>query len=413
MSVTPAGPSASVCPSPLSRPAEAMVSRSASLNFTAAPLTAAAGNTEIAGDLMELPRMAAASALYAAPCAAPWAPQGVRGPQGVRAPAPPQPQVSFWLGQLKARLTRDVALVQAGEVHGWCQSYLELPRTTAPRGMALLLHGFSAGPWQYENITEHLTGGGLAVYAPRLPGHGCLADGQPDSSALPGMGETSAYGRFAEAVYQEAKAQAQALGAPLYVMGFSLGGALALDLATRHPHSIKRLVVGAPLVRPQPLFGRLMYQAAHLVAKLDRGREYLKRRLYIWAAELPDFFPRPAPGYSHFTTDKLYACLDYAHTLRKTLQPPRMPVQLVVTEADRQCDPRAAQKLIARCAGPHHTYVVDRAFNVTHTDLAEVMPLGGPVHMTDVAVKFLTTGEGTTGHAKQAAFTPARGQICA
>jgi alpha-beta hydrolase superfamily lysophospholipase len=400
MTVTSAGPSASVCPSPPRRSAEAYGAQPATLRWATAPASAAGGHGS--GDLL-VPQGATASGRLAAP----WAPQPFFAPASQLTPR------SFWLQQLQARLARDRALVQAGEVHGWCQSYLELPRGSAAQGVALLLHGFSAGPWQYEHMTEHLTSGGLAVYAPRLPGHGCLIDGQPDPSALPGLGETSAYGRFAEAVYQEAKAQAQALGVPLYVMGFSLGGALALDLATRHPHSIKRLVVGAPLVRPQPLFGRFLYQAAHLVAKLDRGREYLKRRLYTWATELPDFFPRPAPGYSHFTTDKIYACLDYAHTLRKTLQPPRMPVQLVVTEADKQCDPGAALKLIARCAGPHHTYVVDRAYNITHTDLAEVMPLGGPLHMTDVAVKFLTTGEGTTGRAKQAAFTPARGQSCA
>ena len=41
-----------------------------------------------------------------------------------------------------------------------------------PKAHVLLLHGFSASPWEVRNMLLHLKKRGYLVYAPRIAGHG-------------------------------------------------------------------------------------------------------------------------------------------------------------------------------------------------------------------------------------------------
>ncbi len=298
---------------------------------------------------------------------------------------------------LKNRLNTDQAAAEQGVLHPWCQSFLGASTHGPTQAVVLLLHGFTAGPWQFDAVAERLTGIGMDVYAPRLPGHGCLKNNVPDARHLPGLNDNDVYSQFAEQVLQEAKAYAKEKRVPLYVMGFSLGGGMALDIASHHPHSVKRLMLGAPLVKPQPLQGRLAFQLARLVNMVSPGRKLLRRKRLAWDMPIPkEFAQMPLPGYFTFPIDKMCGCLQYARRMRKQLRPPSMPVQLVVTEADKQCDPKLAQRLIARSPADHFTYTIDKALKVSHVDLADVM-VDRPPRMTEVACRFLQSGKGTEG----------------
>ena len=99
----------------------------------------------------------------------------------------------------------------------------------------LVLHGFTGNPTAMRPLAERLAAAGHRVELPRLPGHGTtwqdLATTRWDDWA------------------READAAFDRLGArPRAIVGLSMGGTLALDLAQRRPHDVAALVVVNPAV---------------------------------------------------------------------------------------------------------------------------------------------------------------------
>ncbi len=91
----------------------------------------------------------------------------------------------------------------------------------------VLLHGFMGAPASWSSVVEALTHAG-AVHAPLLAGHGC------PPRALP------------RAFWDVVDQLAAELPAQFHLVGYSLGGRLALGLACRHPTRCLGLVaVGA------------------------------------------------------------------------------------------------------------------------------------------------------------------------
>ncbi|MDX6475423.1 MAG: hypothetical protein QOH95_934 [Gaiellaceae bacterium] len=89
----------------------------------------------------------------------------------------------------------------------------------------LLVHGFAGAAWNFSELAPLLPGRRLIV--PDLPGHG-------GSSPLP----APSLAGFADVL-------ASILDGPVDVVGHSMGGAVALRLAERHPALVRRLVLAA------------------------------------------------------------------------------------------------------------------------------------------------------------------------
>jgi 3-oxoadipate enol-lactonase len=90
----------------------------------------------------------------------------------------------------------------------------------------LLVHGLGGAAWNFCELVPRLPGRRLIV--PDLPGHGA-------STPLPGSSGLAGY----------ADALAACLDGPADVLGHSLGGAVALRLAERHPSLVRGLVLAA------------------------------------------------------------------------------------------------------------------------------------------------------------------------
>jgi 2-succinyl-6-hydroxy-2,4-cyclohexadiene-1-carboxylate synthase len=93
----------------------------------------------------------------------------------------------------------------------------------------LLLHGFTGRAAFWAPLAERWAAR-WCVMAPDLPGHG--DSGVPDTAY--GLAEA------AETLAETLKAEGRG---PVTVMGYSLGGRVALHLATAHPEMVSRLVV--------------------------------------------------------------------------------------------------------------------------------------------------------------------------
>jgi 2-succinyl-6-hydroxy-2,4-cyclohexadiene-1-carboxylate synthase len=101
--------------------------------------------------------------------------------------------------------------------------------THSTRGYPVLLHGFagSAGDWEGQMV-DGLAGAGLAPVLVDLPGHG--ADAGVNDAASFTLGS--------------ALARIEAAGRwPADLIGYSMGGRLALHFAAAHPGRVRRLVL--------------------------------------------------------------------------------------------------------------------------------------------------------------------------
>ncbi|MDX1503739.1 MAG: alpha/beta fold hydrolase [Thermoanaerobaculia bacterium] len=91
----------------------------------------------------------------------------------------------------------------------------------APRGAVLLLHGLTDSPYSVRSLAALFARHGLTAVAPRLPGHGTA----PGEIARRGRREWRA-----AATIGARRAQERAAGGALYLVGYSTGAPLALDL---------------------------------------------------------------------------------------------------------------------------------------------------------------------------------------
>lgn len=101
----------------------------------------------------------------------------------------------------------------------------------------LLLHGFTGSPWELRLLGESLAARGVHVVCPRLPGHGTT----PEAMLWAGYAD---WLRAAEDAFDSLRAAKRVI-----VAGLSMGGLLAMVLASRHRGRVSGLVLMAPVVR--------------------------------------------------------------------------------------------------------------------------------------------------------------------
>ena len=104
----------------------------------------------------------------------------------------------------------------------WNRSYVLLPQGT-PRGAVVLLHGLTDSPYSLRHVARRYVQDGYAAVAIRLPGHGTVPAGLSTVEWPQWMAAT-------HLAVREARRLAPA-PAPLHVIGFSNGGALAMKYA--------------------------------------------------------------------------------------------------------------------------------------------------------------------------------------
>lgn len=96
----------------------------------------------------------------------------------------------------------------------------------------VFVHGWGLGQHAYKRALKRLVHLGCRVYAPALPGFGGSADLQGPDTALSGYSRW--LGRFLEAVGEDE---------PVFLVGHSFGGGVAIQFAYDHPDRVRTLVL--------------------------------------------------------------------------------------------------------------------------------------------------------------------------
>jgi esterase/lipase len=209
------------------------------------------------------------------------------------------------------------------------------------KGTVVLYHGFTAGPWQYAELSEQLFKAGYNVYAPRMPGHGLMtADGKATAQEVPRAHERQRY----EAFVDDRFAEAAGLGDDVYMVGLSGGGNLALRTAEKHPE-VKGTVALAPYVGP----GAAASIGTGLLVALNTITFGLFKRLLNKIPHSKNELPSIEDMSPH--TNGSFGQAWAIRAVGGRLDKIASPVQFVTTEGDFLSGKGPVGKLMARSGG--------------------------------------------------------------
>jgi alpha-beta hydrolase superfamily lysophospholipase len=128
-----------------------------------------------------------------------------------------------------------------------------------PRAAVAVVHGFGEHSGRYTNVVNQLTPAGYAVYAMDLRGHG-RSPGQ--------RGYINAWAEYRDDVgaFLRLVSQEQPM-LPLFLMGHSLGGVIALEYAEHHPEGLRGVVASGPLLG-QPGVSPILLALAQILSRI-------------------------------------------------------------------------------------------------------------------------------------------------
>lgn len=203
--------------------------------------------------------------------------------------------------------------------------------------VCLLLHGWTAAPYEFKTLGQALYQAGYNVLVPLMPGHG-RAGGWSADQPPPLTVKAETYQRFAIAWLR----QAQVMGQQVIVGGVGSGGTLAAWLATHQPKVIHRAILLAPyLAHSQAVLDLFTqpqeeYRAWIDAAMLSATSSVTSSALSSAPSEQKSSEPLFYPG---FTLPALQVLQDLGQlVLERSQQQTAAPMLILASETERALD---------------------------------------------------------------------------
>jgi alpha-beta hydrolase superfamily lysophospholipase len=132
----------------------------------------------------------------------------------------------------------------------------------APRAAIAIVHGFGEHSGRYPNVVNHFAPRGYAVYGFDHRGHG----------RSPGKrGHINAWSEFRDDVRAFLRlVAAQEPHRPLFLLGHSLGGLIALEYVLHYPEGLRGVIASSPLLA-QPGVSPALLAIAKILSRVAPG----------------------------------------------------------------------------------------------------------------------------------------------
>lgn len=227
----------------------------------------------------------------------------------------------------------------AGGVDIAWQSWLP---SREPRAAVVIAHGVSEHSDRYAHVAERLTGAGYVVYALDHRGHG-------DSE-----GPRALIDRIALAVADIDTligiARTEQPGRPLFLLGHSMGGALAVEYAIAHQDRIDGLVLSAPAADVgaasafERVAGRVLSTIAPKAGVFAVDAEGISRDPEVVRAYVED----PRVFHGKLPARTVSELVEAARTMPERVPAITLPLLVLVGAADPIVPPDAARMIESR-----------------------------------------------------------------
>jgi carboxylesterase len=212
----------------------------------------------------------------------------------------------------------------------------------------LLIHGFTACPFEMRELGETLYRQGYNVFGVRLAGHGTSESDFAASSRIDWLNSV-----------RRGLAITALFGRETVVIGESMGGALAVLLAQKYPTAIAKLILCAPCFRFKDL--RVEFTVFRLVQRLIPRQD-----MGVSPGELAAYWYRFIPATA------VAQLVMIAREARRAGSEITAPALLIQADNDQMVQPRGAQnffhslsrltadrKRLIRFANGHHNLTID------------------------------------------------------
>lgn len=238
-------------------------------------------------------------------------------------------------------------------VGGGLQAFVRSWRPdAATRGVVQVVHGMAEHGGRYARLASALAGRGFATYAHDLPGHGPHAQVRGHFADRRGW-------RVAIASIREVQrlVQREQPGKPLFLLGHSMGGQIALAYALDHGAGLAGLVLSAPALASDevptaavPVL-RLLTRVAPKLRPVGIDTTKISKDPAVVAAYRTDplvHHGKPTLGLALRLVDQ------FAPLLRRSADL-RLPVLLQHGEADVLTNPAGSRAFADACGSPDLT----------------------------------------------------------
>lgn len=233
-----------------------------------------------------------------------------------------------------------------------------------PRAVLAIVHGFGEHSGRYMNVVNHFVPRGYAVYGFDHRGHG----------RSPGKrGDIAAWSDFREDVRAFVqRVAAQEPNRPLFMLGHSLGGLIALEYVLHYPDGLRGVVISSPLLVQaglSPMVILLAKVLAHVAPsaaiKVGLDATMISRDPAVVKAYQEDplvhCFGTPRLG------DAITAAQEWAHAHAGEWQ---APLLMIIGSADKIAPPEGGRKFYARVTFADKQMLdYPGAYHETHNDV--------------------------------------------
>ncbi|XP_078270817.1 monoglyceride lipase-like [Rhinoraja longicauda] len=241
---------------------------------------------------------------------------------------------------------------------------------TTPRAMVMIIHGAGEHSGNYTNITPIFTQLSLFVFA-----HDHIGHGHSEGLRL----RVSQFNHYVRDCIQHIEMMRERYPSlPLYIISHSLGGPIAINVATQKPHYIAGMIFMAPLVQMNPesatplkmFCAKVMF---HLMPNLILG--YLDPPwLSSSAEEMQKLINDPlnchGPYRMRFTVQVLQAVAKLEELLPKI----NTPLLIVHGEFDKLCGIKGSILLYKGVSSQDKTIkIFKEAFHQLHNEAPDII----------------------------------------
>lgn len=185
---------------------------------------------------------------------------------------------------------------------------------------ALIIHGFTSSPQVVRPIGQFLADRGIRAVGPRLPGHG--TSWQDLNACNEAMWIQTAQDAFEKLAVQHER---------VFVVGFSFGAALAIDLVARHQERVAGLIVLASFLHTKDP-GRFLLPVVR----------YLIKSLPGVGNDTADPAGDREIVYDRVPTGAAHCMLRFTKRARRALPSLRVPILIVHGRNDHTAHPSNA-----------------------------------------------------------------------